>query len=175
MVSDERELGLLIGKSIKESQDLNRTMSHPSGEDTFIIFPTHEVELVERAVRLKTRTIGTAFILGHPANAILGTSQLGSSTLSGWSTVLVLPPNNLFREWFGSTEYQDTVTSTCTVVTADGEASFTNGEIYQSSIIYDNNTTLVSVRPIIKVRSGSATANIDTTESSTTINVWCDD
>ena len=85
MPSEEEELGSLIGKNIKDTDDLNQSMSHTSGEDTNIVFPINVLtNLEEKNIVARTRLIGDAFILGHSVNGILGTSKLGVGSRGNW-------------------------------------------------------------------------------------------
>lgn len=175
MISDEERLGKLIGENIKETQELNQSMSHSSGEDTNIVFPTNTQEIIQIAARTRTRQIGTAFILGHGVNGILGTSQLGAGTRGSWVVNRVVCPNDTFKEWLAGTEFQDTTNTTATHDSSDEEVSFTNGQVYQTKIFYMNETNILSATPNIHVRSGSVKFNIDTSKPGQTINITCDD
>ena len=175
MGSQEDELGQLIGKNIQDTKNLNQAMSHSSGEDTNIIFPTNTQEVIEIAARTKTRQIGTAFVLGHPANGVLGTSALGVGTRGDFVTNRVICPENTFKEWFPTTDYQNTGATTCTVVSADEEASFTTGEVYQTSIIYKNSADILNATPTIRVRGGSNTININTAVPSQQMDIYAGD
>lgn len=60
-----------------------------AGDETYfinLVDLTHPIEYDRKSFTQKSRTIGTAFIIGHFDNGVLGTSTLGAGTLSGWST-----------------------------------------------------------------------------------------
>ena len=79
----------MIGKNIKDTEDLNQSMSHTSGEDTNIVFPINVLtNLEEKNIVARTRLIEDAFILGHSVNGILGTSELGVGNIGPWIDIL---------------------------------------------------------------------------------------
>lgn len=80
MASATDELGQLIGQNIRDTRNLNQTMSHESGEDTYILFPINKIYPKEINLVITKKTIGNAFILGHADNGVLGTSDLGAGT-----------------------------------------------------------------------------------------------
>ena len=160
MPTDIQELGNLIGKNVRDTDDMNQSMSHSAGEDTNIIFPTNTFEIKQLTARAKQRLIGTAFILGHADNGVLGTDELGAGTMGSFTTIRVVSPNNIFWEYFASTSYQDTTNTTASINTTNEEASFTSNKVYQTSLIFKNNADITLVKPTINIRSASATLNV---------------
>lgn len=92
-------LAEVIGKTSRDLEEINRSMSHPDSSATNIIFPVDTIEMDEVDIVIKRREIsgdtlwygfnwngdfwddayGSGnFILGHATYAILGTSKLGS-------------------------------------------------------------------------------------------------
>ena len=78
--------------------------------DTFPLLNADHYEnfgLEEQSTIWSTETIGDSFILGHSANGVLGTSELGES---GRTTTrdIVTNPNQVYHEHFRTTEFKDT-------------------------------------------------------------------
>ncbi len=181
------DLGRIIGKNLADTDNLNQEMSHTAGTDTNIVFPIENIETEQLAVRIKLRNIagntliwghsifglwGTgkwgstanySFVLGHSVAGVLGTSKLGSNA-SAYETDMVVSPNNQFKEYFPTTNYKDTGNSTSTTNTDDEEEEFTTGEIYQSEIIYKDDTTITKALVNIYIRGGSGTVIHETTQ-----------
>jgi len=197
MPNSAEELGTIIGNTIKETKDLARSMSHPSGQDTNIIFPVEDLEVIPLTVKIRLRSVvgdsliwgnsffgiwGTqkwndtvtySFVLGHSGAGILGTIKLGS-TLSDFEIERVVSYGDTFKEFFASTNFKDTDTSTSTTNTDDEEEEFDDGEVYQSDIIYKDNQTITKARATIYARTGSYTAIIDTDLAELEFNITID-
>jgi len=169
-----KQLGTVIGKNIRETKNQNQELSHSSGEDTYVIFPTEQKQTEEAISVAKTRLIGTAFILGHSTNGILGAggTELGAGTLGDFAIIRAINPNNTFKEYFNNSNFNDTGVTDCTVNTTDGEATFANTEIYQTTIIFANSVNILKVRPTINVRAGSNQIRVDTGVGSQTLNIY---
>ena len=171
-LSETDQLGNKIGQSLRDAEDLNQSMSHGSGEDTNIIFPTNNIKPIQIVTRTKERLIGTAFILGHTANGILGTSALGAGTLGTFLTSRVVSPNSTFKEFFPNTNFQDTTNSTCDINTTDEETTYDYKKVYQTVHIYKNQTSINSAKPTIFLRSASTTVTIDSSKGGQQVDIY---
>lgn len=195
MPSSSEELGKLIGKSIADTADMNQSMSHPAGQDTNIIFPTDTFEVKELATRTKQLDVGgdvliwgssdfgvwntrnwgdsatVGFVLGHADLGVLGTSKLGASVSSA-VTIRVISPNDTYNEYFSTREYEDTTNTTATVDSDKEEVSFTNGEVYQSTIIYKDESNILTAKPIIYVRSAANQLTLNTSVAEQELNLY---
>ena len=175
MPSSSEELGRLIGKNIADTSDMNQSMSHPAGQDTNIIFPTGTFDVVQLTMRLSGNDIGTAFILGHPSNGILGATGtgLGAGTYDftgeDWR---VINPLGTFYEFFTTTNNKNTNDSTSTTETSSEEESFTPGQIYLTKRIFKNEVSINIVKPKIWIRSATATVVIDTDYPEQELNIY---
>ena len=92
---------------------------------------------------IETRAIGTAFILGHASNAILGTSQLGVGTMGSWTVTRILNPASTHTEYFKTTQFKDTGNTTASWDTTNLQLSFTGSQTAQSKIIFKNNVNIL--------------------------------
>ena len=104
MPSSSEELGNIIGSNIRATEDQNQSMSHSSGEDSNIIFITETIPVKVINLVITTHAIGTAFILGHPTNGVLGATGmgLGAGTYDATGTEVV---RRLWR-WNNETELE---------------------------------------------------------------------
>ncbi len=81
------QLGEILGQTISNQQDMQSSLVQPGSINTYFLFGMYRIKARTTRCKVESRTIGTAFILGHASNAVLGTSTLGAGTMSGWSEV----------------------------------------------------------------------------------------
>lgn len=173
MPSAVEELGKAIGHNISDTESMNQSMSHSAGEDTNVIFPTDIFEVKELVLRLSGNDIGTAFILGHPDNGLLGTSKLGAGTYSftgeDWR---VVSPDNTFWDYLATTTNKNTADSTSTHNDSTEEELFTPGQIYLTKRIFKNELDIYVVKPKIWIRSAEKVIVIDTIVPEQELNIY---
>ena len=121
-----------------------------------------EIGIEEGPARISKRNIGTAFILGHPANAILGTSALGAGTYGSLVPQRVVNPDNVFHDHFRDTNFEGT-SSTATWDTTNYRWEFISGDEGKTSSLFLNQQSISSVLPNLNIEGISVTVKIDTT------------
>lgn len=109
----------------------------------------------------RSRDIGTAFIIGHPDNGILGISALGEGTMTAWAIQRVVNPNNVFHEHFRFSNFDDTTKTTGTFSTTNFNVSLTGGQIFQTLDIFKDSKSIQFVTPTISLSGGDTTITID--------------
>ena len=86
-----QELGDLLGAKAKESKAKAETQGLESGTiSTYFLFGNYRLRVRVTRALMESQTIGTAFILGHPNNGVLGTSTLGEGTLGSFTQIELL-------------------------------------------------------------------------------------
>ena len=133
-------------------------------KNNLILFNKESINIEENPTIIETRTIGTAFILGHPDNGILGTSALGAGTIGSWTVQRVTNPLKIWHEHFRDAQFQDTTNSLdlnwdTTNFRAEG---VTNSRL-QSTPIFLNNTVINAVKIVANTSGLKLTFNIDKT------------
>jgi hypothetical protein len=88
MADGIQNFGSLVGQTAQDatSQSQTQNMSQDVGSSYFI-FANYGLKILNTQLLVEYQSIGTAFILGHPLNGILGTSTLGAGTYGSYSTV----------------------------------------------------------------------------------------
>jgi len=76
-----------IGAIMRDLENIKRETSEPGDNPSQFIFTTGTLKTRVTQDLLEDRTMGTAFVLGHPTKGILGTSTLGAGTMSSWTSV----------------------------------------------------------------------------------------
>ena len=127
-----------------------------------ILFRNREfIRVEEGPLIVQNRTIGTAFILGHPTNGILGTSTLGQGTLGSWTTRRITNPNNVFHEHFRDSFFNDTANTTASWDTTNFRVEFaTDRELFTGSIFL-NSEEVAQVKPTLNSSGLRVTFQID--------------
>jgi hypothetical protein len=100
--------------------------------------------------------IQESFILGNSGAGILGTSKLGTSDIE-WIYWSVTNPNNIFRERFRDTTFEDSDNTTADWDTVNYKIDFDSGEVVQSNVIAKNNVSYSQGKIIIQ---GTDTDNL---------------
>lgn len=121
--------------------------------------------------QLRTRDVGTAFILGLSTNAILGTSELGEGTLGDWVVNKVVNPNNVFHEHFRFTTYNDTTKTTGNFNTTNFNVSLDQNEIFQTLDIFRNSQSITSATVFVDLVGTKTTITIDNDEGGQTVTI----
>jgi len=104
------KLGESIGMGMKDSENQKTEFIKPSTINSRFLFKTYKVNSKTTRFKVETRSVGSAFILGSPTNAILGTSTLGEGSMGAWTTVeevglsqeLTYAGKNEFAKWLNS-------------------------------------------------------------------------
>jgi len=81
------DLGKMLGEGAKDKENMKSELTQPGSRITRFLFGKYELQLLNTELLIEEQTIGTAFILGHSTNGVLGTSALGSGTMSSYSTL----------------------------------------------------------------------------------------
>ena len=92
------------------------------------------------------RSIGTAFILGHTVNGLLGATGvgLGAGTFGSLVVNRVVNFNNLWREMIRSTTFKDTGNTTADWNTTTFKWDFDDTEIIQTKSLFLNSETVIA-------------------------------
>lgn len=163
------QLDARIGTLPKDMAGIQRQIgTSDSIYHVFRIFEREKFNQIDRWLKVRSRgiagdtliwghpTLGTwgsqkwgdastmSFILGHSGAGILGLSKLGSQA-SAWTTVRIIHPDNIMREWFYDSEFKDTGATTATWSVANRRIDFTDGQIAQSLTCYMDETTITQV------------------------------
>jgi len=103
-------------------------------------------------MHISTQTIGTAFILGHSANGILGTAKFGAGTMSALSDLRVINANNTFKECFFNENFKEWATADWNttlrrlgMTTNKSKSRFYN-TMAQTKVIFKNEETILKGR-----------------------------
>ena len=115
----------------------------------------------EGPTKIQTRTIGTAFILGHPTNGILGTSQLGAGTYGSLTKYAVVNPNSTFHDHLRETEFEDSTNTTANWDTTNFKAEFSPFDQLQTDSIFYNYKELSTVKLTISTSGFKVQTQID--------------
>ena len=128
-----------LGQQIQEANAF-KTERDLGALKTMILVIKSDLPVVERHVIINQMTVGTAFILGHPLHARLGTDRLGAGNSS---TVLsrVVNYNRDYIDFLNSTRFKNTASTTATWTGGDGIITFASNQIAISTPIYLNNET----------------------------------
>lgn len=86
----------------------------------------------EGPTKISKTNIGHAFVLNHPTNGKLGVAlgidgsqiTLGSGGISTTTELAVVNQDNIFKEYFRTTDFVDTVNTTATVNTTTHTVTF---------------------------------------------------
>ena len=84
------ELGRVLGENIKDKDNMKSNILRHGTENTYFLLARYYLKVRSVGLIVQSRTIGTAFILGHASNGVLGTSALGAGTQGAWSTIETL-------------------------------------------------------------------------------------
>lgn len=84
---------------------------------------TIEKTFVPRYLKLQKKSIGSSFILGHPTNGILGTSELGDQS-TPLANAKIVQGNNTYDEYLYDTVFIDSANTTATINTTTNEVEF---------------------------------------------------
>ena len=106
------ELGKIIGQGLKKSEDQDQSLSHPSGEDTNIVFPFETVNL--RMVNLVISTRDTT------ADSLWGLGNWGTMLWDGTYTESFVEIVRRRWEWRDQDELEAGIWS-ATISVANGE------------------------------------------------------
>src|SRR3989304_2247762 len=86
-MTEVEELGEVIGATVQETEAPG---TQPGTLYKYFTFGTYGIKLRTTRVKVEDRTIGTAFILGHSSNGVLGTSTLGTGTQGSYTEIETL-------------------------------------------------------------------------------------
>lgn len=96
----------MLGGIVREIDSLKQGMTEPGDMPSMFLLLRGRFKPKITKILLEERTIGTAFIIGHTDNAVLGTSTLGAGTMGSYSTVETITPNQGFTI-IGKNEIRD--------------------------------------------------------------------
>jgi len=136
MVDDE------ITSIKKDSLYIKDQLTTGPGTTSFFNLGKREQYLIEEgSLKVQGYNIEDSFILGHPVNAILGTSKLGSRISAG-TIYRVLNYNNRYNDHLRDVNYIDTTNSTGTLDSTNFFFQTNAGSTLTSNIIATNGTTI---------------------------------
>lgn len=126
------------------------------------------VYIVDGPGAIYTVSLGTAFVIGNPTKAVLGTNTLGAGNSSGNVLQRVVNNNNLYFEPFLVTNFRDAITSADWGITTVGLLEIANAEVAQSgSIAYGDQTINYATINIFFLSGSISTLTIEATADST--------
>ena len=126
-----------MGNTAQETKDNLGTRDTTKDQ---VLFRNRESIYVEEDSSIEEKQlVGSAFVLGHPVNGILGTSAFGAGTLGSWTVHAVVNPNNIFREHFRDNFfYNSSDSSGVSWDTTNFRIEFIkDGKVVTKSIFYD--------------------------------------
>jgi hypothetical protein len=105
-------------------------------------------------------------IYGHPTAGIYGTSEYGV-TYSSYNTVTQIVQGDMtYEEYVYDTDFHDAINSTATFNTTTKQITFTNGQVWYSSVI-DLGTTLSQIKVDLGTLTGTLLIEISSDNKST--------
>jgi len=128
-----------LGGNLQQTRD--SVSSEPDEQSVYIVSAIN-IGIEVGPTKITTAGGGSAFIIGHPTNGVLGTALgmngkqviIGLGGLGGGSAIQqVINPNSRFVERFNFDTFIDTSNTTCEY--GGGSASLTNTEILQSEVM----------------------------------------
>ena len=104
----------LIAEAINRGGRTKQELSKPSSIHTIFIINRYRLQVRVTEMKTERRNIGTAFILGHSDNAVVGSDAIGAGTLGSWVTIetsYVLKPlqhvgRQEIADWFAGNSVQ---------------------------------------------------------------------
>lgn len=120
-----------------------------------------QIGIEEGPTAVFTRNIGTAFILGHPDNGVIGTDLLGAGTYGSNVVDTVVNSNNAFHEHFRDSDYNDSTNSTASWDTTNYRWEFIPNDVGQTKSIFLNRQSVTKILPKLIVEGISITTQID--------------
>jgi len=88
------ELGQALAQGINERDSIRANQTSPSTIHNYFVFGRYRIKVSKSYFKSESRTVGTAFILGHSTNGVLGTSGaggndnvLGEATMGSWTEI----------------------------------------------------------------------------------------
>lgn len=130
------------------------------------------LRVIPGALVLKDRSIGDAFIVGHPTNGKIGVGNngvggsqitIGTGDLGTQTVQRVINYNKEFTEDFEFNTFEDSSNTTATTNYSSHNITFTTGEVYTSIEIYKDSIDINTIKPYWE---GTDTSNL-TVELST--------
>lgn len=122
------------------------------------------IYIEEGATIVQQRLIGSAFILGHPDNAILGTDMLGAGTIGSFTTSSVVNPLDTWHEHFRDNFFYDSTNSTnVSWDTTNFRIEFSSGGEVRTINIFDNEEEISGVKVTITKSGLKVESQIDVT------------
>jgi len=82
-----QELGDELRNIKKDKESMKTELIKPGTRNQRIIFGDYRLKIKSTRCKIEYRDIGSAFVLGHPDNGVLGTSALGSGTMGSWTEI----------------------------------------------------------------------------------------
>ncbi len=136
--------------------------SQDENKNLILLGPYKETLGVEMGpTQLVVRDVGTAFILGHSGNGILGTSALGIGTMTAFVVNRVVNPANIFHEHFRFSNFNDTTNTTGTFSTTYYNVNVDEDEIYQTLDIFKDLKSIQFVTIFVDLTGSKSTITVD--------------
>ena len=123
---------------------------------------TETINIEEGPSSHEYQLIGSAFILGHPVNAVLGTSTLGVGTMGSYVVLRVTNPLNIFHEHLREDFFKATAT-TANWDTTNFRIECINNDIIQTNSIFLNSTNITKVKVTLDLSGLQVETLVDTT------------
>lgn len=149
-----------LGTGLQQTKD--NLGPRDTTKEQVLLLNTENIYIEEGPTDIQTQLIGTAFILGHPSNGILGTSAFGAGTMGSYTTYAVVNPNNVFHEHFRENRFYDSSNSAnVDWDTTNFRIEFSNGGEARTLAIFYNSTEIASVKLTIDVSGMRVRTQID--------------
>lgn len=149
-----------IGTTAQQTKD--NLGPRDTTQDQILLRNQESIFIEEGPTDIQQQLIGSAFILGHADNAVLGTDALGAGTLGSYTTYAVINPNNIFHEHFRENRFYDSNNSSNVSWDTTGfRVEFSNNGEVRSLPIFYNYTQLSSVKLTISVSGLRVQTQID--------------
>jgi len=84
------KLAETLGQAIADKNRIKSSQINPGTIHSYFVFNNYRLKVRTTRCKVEYRDIGNAFILGHPTNGVLGTSELGAGTMGAWTEVETL-------------------------------------------------------------------------------------
>ena len=115
------------------------------------------------ATQVTITDIGTAWILGHAENGILGVTGmgLGAGTYGTPGVVRVVNPNDIFHEHFRYNNFNDSTATTGTFSTVYFNVSMDVDEVFQTTDIFKDLTSVQYATAYVDLTGTKQTTTAD--------------
>lgn len=153
---------------VQDKQQVRDELGYQTESVPIFKIGSETIDVFHGPVRLTTRNIGNAFILDSTTNGILDTANglsngqitLDEGDIGPTTELRIVNYKNIFNDLLRSTYYVDTGVTTATVNTTNHDITFTNGQIFQTNVIYYEDVLIDSATLILDENNITGIANL---------------